>query len=233
MRIGLSYHGGDDDYEEYPAALQRRARALGLSAETFWLAGAGRETRLGLLDAVDAVVLTGGADVEPHRYGFEDAGGVCTVDTERDAVEWLILERLAGRPLPMLAICRGAQILNVFRGGTLLPDLGHRNAVHRRNAGERREHGVEIAQASLLHQIVGATSALVNSSHHQAVDRLAPGFRASAVSEDGIVEAYERSATQAQPLLLAVQWHPEAMAAGEPMADAVLDALLSATLSRR
>lgn len=225
MRIGLSYHGGDHEYDAYPQALHRRAHALGIAIETVWLAGTERETRLDLFEGLDGIVLTGGADVEPRRYGFADPQGLCKTKPERDAVEWEILERLQARPLPTLAICRGAQILNVFHGGSLIADLAGRNAVHRREGDEWREHGVRIAADSLLQRLAGITSGTVNSSHHQAVERLAEGFRVSAVSADGVVEAFEPSDFRTS-FLLAVQWHPEAMAAGEALADPVLDALL-------
>lgn len=225
MRIGLSYHGGDHDYDVYPQALHRRAEILGITIETAWLAGSGQETRLDLLAELDAVVFTGGADVEPHRYGFADPNGLCKSKPERDAVEWEMLERLRKRPLPMLAICRGAQILNVFHGGSLAADLADKNTVHRRDADQPRQHRVRISEGSLLHRLAGAAAGTVNSSHHQAVERLAGGFRVGALSTDGVIEAFE-PADGGGPFLLAVQWHPEAMAPGQPLADRVLDALL-------
>ena len=227
MRIALSYHNGDSDYDDYTDALHRRAHALGVAIETLWLAGKGRPTDLNALSTADGVVLTGGADVEPHRYGFDDAEGVCKTSAERDAIEFEILDRLERRPLPTLAICRGAQILNVFHGGTLVPDLGKRNAIHRRDGDERRFHDVAIVEDTQMREIAGTRGGLVNSSHHQAVGRLAPGFRASALStDDAVIEAYERAKPDGVPFLLAVQWHPEGMEPGLPLADRVLDAFL-------
>lgn len=228
MRIALSYHGGDSDYDDYTQAFQRRARTLGIELETMWLAGTELSAQVERLEAADAVVLTGGPDVEPHRYGFRDTAGVCRTNAARDAVEWEILERLQARPLPTLAICRGAQILNVFHGGTLVADLGAGNAIHRRDGDERRFHDVSIRPGTRMHAIAGALGGLVNSSHHQAVGRLAPGFVVSAASRDDVVEAYEPVDGSARPFLLAVQWHPEGMEPGLPLADRVLDALLSA-----
>jgi putative glutamine amidotransferase len=226
MRIGLSYHGGDSDYDDYPAALLRRATALGLTIDATWLAGASRPTQIQLLDDIDAIVFTGGPDVEPHRYGYADVSGHCASKPERDAIEWEMLERLRGRPLPTLAICRGAQIVNVFHGGSLIPDLGELNAAHRRNGEERRVHKVAIEPGSLLHRLAGTESAEVNTSHHQAVDRLAATFRPTAFSHDGVLEAYELAKPAAEPFFLAVQWHPEGMMPGLPLADRVLDGLL-------
>lgn len=227
MRIGLSYHGGDPDYDAYPAALHRRADALGLRIETHWLAGKDRPTQLELLTGMDAVLLTGGPDVDPQRYGFVDAEGVCRCSPQRDAVEWELLERLRERTLPMLAICRGAQILNVFHGGSLIPDLREKNAVHRREGGERRVHPIALTGGSLLHRIAGSLKGSVNSSHHQAIDRLASEFRIGALSEDGVVEAFEMGTSSAgDRFVLAVQWHPEGMQAGLPLADRILDGFL-------
>jgi putative glutamine amidotransferase len=230
MRIGLSFHGGDADYDYYPAALQRRAAALEIALETEWLAGKDRPTRVDLLDTLDAIILTGGPDVEPHRYGYTDLHGVCSTNPERDAVEWELLTRLTATPRPTLAICRGAQLLNVFHGGSLIADLGEGNAVHRRgDEFTRRAHDVTLQPGSLLRRIAGGAShGAVNSSHHQAVDRLARGFRVSATSPEGIIEGFEPLEASARPLLLAVQWHPEAMEPGLPLADRVLDALLLA-----
>jgi putative glutamine amidotransferase len=108
--------------------------------------------------------------------------------------------------------------------------LGERNSVHRREGTERREHAVSIVEGSALERIAKSNAGRVNSSHHQAVDRLAERFRVSAVSEDGVVEAFEPAEPDARPFVLGVQWHPEGMAAGEPLADQVLDALLTAKI---
>lgn len=226
MRIALSYHGGDSDYDAYPEAVLRRSRVLGIAIDTVWLAGKGRPTQAEALGTADALVLTGGPDVEPHRYGYEDAHGICKADPARDVIEWEILERLQARPVPTLAICRGAQILNVFHGGTLVPDLGAANAVHRRDGEERRFHDVSIRPGTRLHAVAGALGGLVNSSHHQAVNRLADGFRVSAVSHDGVVEAFEAQGPGG-PFMLAVQWHPESMDLGLPLGDGTLDVLLT------
>jgi putative glutamine amidotransferase len=229
-RIGLSFHNGKPDYDDYASALERRASALGVSVEMVWLAAAHKDLDVEALAQVDAVCLTGGADLDPSHYGREDAAEVCSVDARRDAIEWAVLEELERRPRPTLAVCRGAQLLNVFYGGTLVPDLAALNAVHR---GEPRvDHDVRIEANTLLAKTAGATNGRVNSSHHQAVERVAPGFRVSACAPDGVIEAFERQTPDAQPFLLAVQWHPERMAAGEPLADRVLDAFLQAVTSR-
>jgi putative glutamine amidotransferase len=226
LRIGLSYHNGNPDYDEYAKALERRATALNAPVEITWLAGRERDLDSETLSQVDAVCLTGGADVDPSRYGRGDAADVCVVDSRRDAIEWAILEDLQRRPRPTVGICRGAQILNVFHGGTLVPDLAALNAVHR--AEPRADHDVRIEPNTLLAEVSGVTAGTINSSHHQSVERVAPGFRVSACAPDGVIEAFELSKPDGEPFLLAVQWHPERMQPGETLADNVMDGFLLA-----
>lgn len=225
-RIGLSYHGGKPAYDAYASALERRAKALGAPIELVWLARHDRDLDTNALAEVDAICLTGGPDVDPARYGRADATAVCTVDDRRDAIEWAILEALERHPRPLLAICRGAQILNVFQGGTLIPDLGDLNPAHRTEPFAH--HSVEIAPGTLLSEIAGVAGEQVNSSHHQAVAQVAPGYRVSALAPDGTAEAFELAKPEGEPFQLAVQWHPERMNEGDLLSDVVLDAFLAA-----
>lgn len=224
LRIGLSYHGGGEAYDAYADALARRGAALGIPVESVWLAGKDRPFRPERLADVAGIVLTGGPDVDPARYGRSDALALCRVDPARDEAEFALLDRLAPLPLPLLAVCRGAQLLNVYAGGTLIPDLDPLNATHQ--AERFVEHEVEVAEGTQLAALMGAGLHLINSSHHQAVDRIAPGFRISGRALDGTVEAFEPEEPSHGPFMLAVQWHPERMAAGSPAGDTALDALL-------
>ncbi|MFN2449064.1 MAG: gamma-glutamyl-gamma-aminobutyrate hydrolase family protein [Candidatus Baltobacteraceae bacterium] len=211
IRVGVSYHGGGAGYDAYAAALGARASCLSIGMEIAWLAGIGRPFSPHRLLGVHALCLTGG----------EDFG----VAPERDAIETALIEHAAGKSLPLLAICRGAQIVNVVSGGSLLTDLADRNAVHR--APPPKAHSVAIRPGTLLSSVTGAAEARVNSSHHQAVDRLGADFRACAFSPDGVVEAYEY-AEPAPGWFLAVQWHPELPGSSPQTSDAVLDAFLRA-----
>lgn len=205
IRIGLSYRGSDS-YEGYSAALKRAAAARNIPVEVVWLGGT--EQAPLPAETVDAVCFTGGADVEPHRYGAVDAANCCEIDPLRDAIEWRMLEAATRLSMPVLGICRGMQILNVFHGGTLLPDLRDRNATHR--GSPDKIHGLRLADDSLLAPPASmAGERNVNSSHHQAVDRLAEPFRATAHAPDGTIEAFEWRRPAGKPFLLAVQWHPE------------------------
>lgn len=143
------------------------------------------------------LVLGGGRDVDPKYYGEERRDGTDSPDTARDEMEMALLGEAIGRKLPVLAICRGLQLLNVHLGGTLHQHIdGHQKLIHE----------VEIAPGSLLARAAGVTRGAVMSRHHQAVKDLAPGLRVTATAADGTVEAVEM---EAHPRLLAVQWHPE------------------------
>jgi putative glutamine amidotransferase len=161
------------------------------------------------LAALDGLVLTGGGDVAPWLYGAQPAPEVYDVDRARDSWE-LALIRAAGDRLPVLGICRGAQLLNVAAGGTLfqhLPDVT--DEPHRLRERDREPvHVVDIEPGSRLGEILGQGRVGVNSVHHQAVDRVGSGLRAVAWARDGIVEAVERS--DGAPVV-AVQWHPESL----------------------
>jgi putative glutamine amidotransferase len=159
----------------------------------------------------DALVLGGGVDVDPARYGrlLLDNGTV-EVDAARDALDFRLLDEARRSGAPVLGICRGLQVVNVALGGTLVQDLPSERpseVVHERSAGKtRRDHRVAIAGGTRLSSIAGAGEAAVNSRHHQAIETVAPGLTVSAVAPDGIAEAVE---APGEPWLVAVQWHPE------------------------
>jgi putative glutamine amidotransferase len=157
---------------------------------------------------VRGLVLTGGEDVEPARYGAAPHPKLEETDPTRDAAELALIAAARARRLPMLAICRGIQILNVALGGTLYQDLGSERPGPVAHSGDDGRHTVRVEPGSLLERTLGARAATVNSRHHQAIRDLAPGLRAVAWAEDGVIEAVE-PADAAAPWTLAVQWHPE------------------------
>jgi putative glutamine amidotransferase len=165
------------------------------------------------LDGCDGLLLTGGHDVDPLLYSARvDPEILGAVDRRRDDFELQVLERAFALGLPLLGICRGLQIANVHFGGSLIPDLeraGYRS--HRSSSdGAETRHSVEAVNGSLLHSCTREIAGTVNSSHHQAADRLGAGLRVTARSDDGVIEAIER--TIPGPFFLLIQWHPERMA---------------------
>jgi putative glutamine amidotransferase len=161
------------------------------------------------LQGVKGLVLTGGEDVAPERYGAARHERLGEVDPARDAAELALIAAARARRLPILAICRGIQILNVALGGTLYQDLDTERPGSVSHSGERN-HSVRFESGSLLARTLGAprAAATVNSRHHQAIRDLAPGLKAVAWAEDGVIEAAEPADPKA-PWLVAVQWHPE------------------------
>jgi len=167
------------------------------------------------IEDLDGVVLTGGVDIQPDFYGnnrtsFPNGDG--KFNAERDEFEMHVFETALNLKLPVLAICRGLQLVNTAMGGTLIQDLeeaGKQN--HRRTPEADKEHDVNVMAGSLLHQVSGAKSGIINSAHHQGVDVLSEELMISATSSDGVVEALEWKDKEDEPWLLAVQWHPERM----------------------
>src|SRR2546422_822930 len=158
-----------------------------------------------VVDATRGLVLTGGEDVDPTRYGAAPHPRLEETDHGRDALELELIRSARARHRPILAICRGIQILNVALGGTLYQDLQSERPGPIDHQDKTGCHAIRVAPDSLLHRTLRTAAATVNSRHHQAVRDLAPGLRATAWAEDGLVEAVEWDA----PWMLAVQWHPE------------------------
>lgn len=184
------------------------------------LPGAGLDT----LDRVDGLLLTGGLDVDPKEYGQDvDTAMAVEVDAERDALELPLVREAVRRDLPMLAVCRGMQVLNVVLGGTLIQDLdvqrtgqqawSHQQRKSRPDAAlDATIHEVDVAPGSRLRDIAGAGRLGVNTFHHQAIAQVAPGLvvTARAVERDTpqSIEAVEAPGCR---WVLGVQWHPERM----------------------
>jgi putative glutamine amidotransferase len=160
-----------------------------------------------VMSRLDGLLLSGGADINPERYA-QKVDGSNAPDDERDAFELALLASARAKDLPVLGVCRGCQLLNVYYGGTLVQDLPRDEIVHPRYTPDARlaQHGVTVEEGSVLASLYPSTLD-VNSRHHQAVDRLGEGLRVNARAIDGVIEGIERPG---EPVL-AVQWHPEAM----------------------
>ena len=177
------------------------------------------------------LLLVGGGDLEPARYGAEPHPEVYGVDVERDALELGFAAAALDLGLPMLAVCRGLQVVNLARGGTLHQHLPDRTGmdVHGDAAdGVSLMHPVTFAPGSRLDAAVGGVRLdRCTSHHHQGVDRVGSGLVPVAWSDDGLVEALEPAPTSSgddDPWMLAVQWHPEVTAADDPAQQAIFDA---------
>jgi len=166
------------------------------------------EAACAALDGVHGLVLTGGEDVDPGRYGATPHPKLGETDRARDAVELALVAGAERRRLPVLAICRGIQVLNVALGGTLYQDLASERPGPVDHADTRSRHALRIEAGTLLHRTLEAVDASVNTRHHQAIRDVAPALRANAWAEDGVIEGAERQDPRA-PWALAVQWHPE------------------------
>ncbi|CAB3389396.1 gamma-glutamyl-gamma-aminobutyrate hydrolase family protein [Kyrpidia spormannii] len=186
------------------------------------------------LERLDGLMLTGGVDVDPAYFGEDPARGLGEVCPERDALELALVEAALLRDLPVLAICRGMQVLNVAAGGTLYQDLATqgKNALQHRQRAPRwhGSHRVEIVPGTRLAEILGRSEARVNSFHHQAVRDVAPGMRVAAKSSDGLVEAME---SRRHRFAVAVQWHPEHMWRKDPAQMRLFEAFVQAAADGR
>ena len=137
-----------------------------------------------LIDTIDGILFTGGDDIDPTRYGEADPAKQCApVDRERDALEFSLATKAEALGLPTLGICRGCQLLNVHRGGSLITDIVSRGGRdHTKHDGVDGRHAVEVSPGSFLRKVIGLGQGEINSSHHQAVDRLGDGLAATARS---------------------------------------------------
>jgi putative glutamine amidotransferase len=165
-----------------------------------------------LLARLDGLVLSGGPDLAPEAYGAKPHVELGATEPGLDAFEYRLAREALAAGTPILGICRGAQALNVARGGTLhqhLPDVVGEAIAHRQSEdGRLPTHPVTILPASRLAAVLGTRQLMVNSFHHQAVDRLGNGLRACAWAPDGTIEAIE---DPGEAFVLAVQWHAETL----------------------
>jgi putative glutamine amidotransferase len=205
--IGITTCGKLEDYRQAVIHVSGEVRILERSM-----------TAADALTGIGGLLLTGGGDVEPARYGEEPHPSLVDVEPQRDEFEIALVREARSRNLPIFAICRGLQLLNVAFGGTLVQDipsqvpgaLEHRLAVPPHEAFALA-HEVWIDKDTKLARLMserlgGADTCDVNSRHHQAVKQVAPNFHVSATAPDGVIEAIEDPSA---PFCIAVQWHPE------------------------
>lgn len=183
------------------------------------------------LSSLDGLVLSGGGDIDPARYGAATDPQSGPPNAARDGAELDLASAALERGLPLLGICRGLQVINVALGGTLhqhLPALVGSDA-HSPESGGYGSHKVSVAPDTQLAAILGASEAAVPTHHHQAADRLGAGLVATAWTDDGVIEAVEFGpGSEHQSFMVAVQWHPEV---GEDLS--LFTALIAAAAAAR
>lgn len=173
-----------------------------------------KENNAGELDKCDGLVLSGGVDSNPKFYNGKeeypnkpDKGW----DTARDEFERALYQSALDKKIPVLAICRGLQLVNIFHGGDLIQDLGDGNERHKAVQEQDKENWVDVEPGTLLHEIVNIDKGKINSAHHQAINTVADELMVNCRATDGIIEGTEWKDKKDKPFLLCVQWHPERM----------------------
>ena len=184
-----------------------------------------------VVDGLDGVLLPGSdSDVDPLRYGAQPHPSLGTVQPIKDETDLLVLEEIEKRRLPLFAICFGMQVLNVFRGGTLIQDIASQvsKAVkHEQGAPrDRPSHEIKVARSSRLASMAVGEKALVNSHHHQAIENLGRELAPVAWSSDGLIEAVEDA--RAERFILGVQWHPELGWKNDKLSQALFECFIGA-----
>jgi putative glutamine amidotransferase len=190
------------------------------------------QNNLADLSKCDGLILSGGDDVHPRFYKKPEYLQFChDIDERRDEFEWKVLEFSQKNKIPLLGICRGLQIANVFFGGTLIPDIPSFGKFNHSKFPEKdRRHTIQVDPYSDLKTIVGDEQGEVNSAHHQSTEMVGQGLITNSMSPDGIVEGMEFADKQNKPYLMLVQWHPERMAdQSNPFASKIKESFLNAT----
>jgi len=185
------------------------------------------ENAADLVDSLDGILLAGGDDCDPAEYGEEKHPSSETMDPRRQQNDLGLARVARERGIPTLGICLGVQVMNVAAGGSLIQDIDSAMKTeidHASEPSDRHRHEVLIESSTRLARILGAQELNVNSSHHQAVGRIAEGLRITAQAPDGIVEGLE---DPSHPFYVGVQWHPEDMP-GETSATALFGAFVEA-----
>jgi putative glutamine amidotransferase len=184
-----------------------------------------------IVDGLDGLLLAGGDDCDPTEYGEERHPSCAPMDQRRQSNDVTLARVARQRGVPTLGICLGLQVMNVAGGGSLIQDIAssiETNIDHASEPSDRHRHDVLIEQGTTLASIVGESELNVNSSHHQAIGRVAEGLRVTAVAPDGVVEGLE---DPAHPFYVGVQWHPEDMT-GENSASTLFGAFVEAARKR-
>ena len=206
MRIGITDTLKEDKYEQYVRWIRSVDGSVDIQKLSYELDNA-RE-----IENLDGLLLSGGGDVHSRYYGKENQLGKTNgVNEQRDEFEFAVIERALDADRPILGVCRGMQVMNVYLGGSLTVDLASEGFNDHTSPADDREtmHGISVMPHSMLYALTGTTETEVNTFHHQAVEKLGKGLMCSAISPDNVVEAGEWAMKDNMPFLMLVQWHPE------------------------
>ena len=206
VKIGLTYTGYEHKHQNYCNWLKGDddIEVITLSAEN---------NNAAAIKDCDGLVLSGGIDSYPGFYqgSLDYANKPDEWNAARDLFEKDLYEYALRNSIPVLAVCRGLQLVNVLQGGNLKQDLGALNETHMALEERDKAHGIEVCQNTLLSEIVKTKNGSVNSAHHQAIDKLGEGLMINCRAADGTIEGAEWKDKNGKPFLLCVQWHPERM----------------------
>jgi putative glutamine amidotransferase len=224
LTIALSKGHGSEHYVNYIPWIKSSGRDL----EIIDMIDMKPEEAATALEKCDGLVLSGGADVDPAKYGKGYETDRCEMDTRRDSLEFALIKKARKMKLPILGICRGEQILNVAFGGSLVIDIPSDigSTYHSCPNPDTCFHGITLKKGTILEKLCNLQKGIINTNHHQCVDKLAPHFRVSAKSDDGVIEGYEWKNPKGKPFLLAVQWHPERLERNSPFSQPILKAFI-------
>ncbi|GBG97521.1 gamma-glutamyl-gamma-aminobutyrate hydrolase family protein [Lactococcus termiticola] len=168
------------------------------------------ETIEAQIHQIDGLILSGGHDISTDRYNEEPRQKLGDTSSERDAFDFLLLEKAEEKNIPILGICRGCQVINIYHGGNLYQDLTYREGETFKHwqghDPEKVTHSILVDEGSKVYQMIGSKEVRVNSFHHQLIKTVPDDFRVSARAKDGVVEAIE---ARGHRFLVGVQWHPE------------------------
>jgi len=209
--IGLTISLASDAEQAAAQAAYARAIAAAGGLPVFLTPGLPDARLRDLFERLDGLLFPGGGDLDPSTYALRTTAPLLGVDRELDHLELTLARWALNEGKHVLGICRGQQVLNVAAGGTLIPDIPSARPETVAHSDPHRPpetllHSVAVEADSYLAKVGTPLALEVNSSHHQAVDRVAAGWRVSAIAPDGIIEAIE---APGHPFALAVQWHPE------------------------
>lgn len=210
MTIGLTYTGSSEKHLNYERWLKgsgpESIEVIQLSAD---------DKNENKISGCDALVLSGGIDIHPKFYKetkTDYPGSPLDFDEKRDEFEITAFKQAQQKNIPVLGICRGMQLINCIYHGTLQQDLGKAlNIIHRATAVRDKKHDLNINANTIINEISNGSRSVVNSAHHQSIQKVGDGLKVSCTAGDGTVEAVERVDPSGKPFLLGVQWHPERM----------------------